>query len=69
MTPDDPNIARIDYWRKSGNRAQLTQLLRVGSLHGLAAEDSVNRTVRCRRRVLIVLMLLILLTGLYSALF
>lgn len=69
MTPDDPNIARIDYWRKSGNRAQLTQLLRVGSLYGLAAEDSVNRTVRHRRRVLIVLMLLILLTGLYSALF
>ena len=69
MTPDDPNIARIEYWRKSGNRAQLTQLLRVGSLHGLAAEDSVNRTVRRRRRVLIVLMLLILLTGLYSALF
>lgn len=65
MTPDDPNIARIDYWRKSGNRAQLTQLLSVGSLHGLA----VGRSVRRRRRVLIALMLLILLTGLYSALF
>ncbi len=69
MTPDDPNIARIDYWRKSGNRAQLTQLLSVGSLHGLAGENSVGRSVRRRRRVLIALMLLILLTGLYSALF
>lgn len=69
MTPDDPNIARIDYWRKSGNRAQFTQLLTVSSLNRLAEENSVGRSVRRRRRVLIVLMLLILLTGLYSALF
>lgn len=69
MERHDPNIERIDYWRRTGDRRQLTEFLRVGHVRMIAGRGQPGARVKRRRTVVIVLALILLAIGFFYALF
>ena len=69
MKSNDPNIERIDYWRRTGDRRQLTEFLRVGHIRMIAGHGQPERKIKRRRLVVILLALAVLAFGFFIVLF
>ncbi len=69
MERHDPNIERIDYWRRSGDRRQLTEFLGVGHVRKIGGSVRISRRIRRRRIAFAVLTAVILAIGFFCVLF
>ncbi len=69
MERHDPNLERIDYWRRSGDRRQLTEFLGVGHVRKIGGSTQISRRIHRRRIVLAVLAAVVLAIGFFRGLF
>ena len=69
MNSNDPNIERIDYWRRAGDRRQLTEFLRVGHIRMVAGHGQPGTRIKRRRLAVVLLALILLGIGFFFVLF